>query len=48
MANDYVAALSPAEQHAVSSAVKLFQAGHRTIVEPDDYQSPLRIEKGNS
>ncbi len=45
MANDYVAALSPAEQHAVNSAVKLFQAGHRTIVEPDDYQSPLRVEK---
>lgn len=45
MAKDYVSALAPAEQQAVISSVKLFQAGHRTIVEPDDYQSPLRIEK---
>lgn len=44
-ADDYLAALSPEEQQAVQSSVKLFMAGHKTIVEPDDYKSPIRIEK---
>lgn len=44
-ADEYLAALTPEERQAVASSVKLFQIGHKTIVEPDDYKSPIRIEK---
>ena len=41
----YMAALEPEVQKAVMDSVELFNMGHKGIVEPDDYNAPLRIQK---
>lgn len=47
-ADAYMAALTRDEQRAVHDSVRLFRSGHRTIIDPDDYKAPLRIEKEKS